>query len=144
MQFQVPQYIDIEDKVFGNFTLKQFIFIAGGIGFAYFAWVKLPFFIAIPFIALFGGLAGALAFLPKTKFGKPFSDVLEAGFSYLLHKKLYLWRRDPEKITPEMVKKKRDRTLTSMNMPSISDSKLKDMSWGLEVKSDQTSDDIEE
>ncbi|GAH87221.1 unnamed protein product, partial [marine sediment metagenome] len=27
MQFQVPQYIDIEDKVIGPFTIKQFLYI---------------------------------------------------------------------------------------------------------------------
>ncbi len=29
MQFHVPQYIDIEDKLFGSLTLKQGIYVAG-------------------------------------------------------------------------------------------------------------------
>lgn len=30
MQFPVPQFIDVEDKIIGPFTLKQFGFVAGG------------------------------------------------------------------------------------------------------------------
>ena len=30
MRFQVPQFIDVEDKIFGPLTLKQFIYVAGG------------------------------------------------------------------------------------------------------------------
>ena len=32
MRFQVPQFIEIEDKIFGPLTIKQFIYIAGGAG----------------------------------------------------------------------------------------------------------------
>ncbi|TSC61742.1 MAG: SsrA-binding protein, partial [Parcubacteria group bacterium Athens0416_74] len=32
MQFQVPQFIEVEDKIVGPLTFKQFVFIAGGLG----------------------------------------------------------------------------------------------------------------
>ena len=33
MQFQVPQFIETEDKIVGPFTLRQFIYVAGaGLG----------------------------------------------------------------------------------------------------------------
>ena len=32
MRFQVPQFIEVEDKIFGPLTLKQFIYLAGGVG----------------------------------------------------------------------------------------------------------------
>ena len=32
MEYQVPQFIEVEDKIFGPFTLKQFIYVAGGVG----------------------------------------------------------------------------------------------------------------
>jgi len=35
MQFRVPQFLDIEDKVFGPFTFKQFGYMLGAIAFAY-------------------------------------------------------------------------------------------------------------
>ena len=32
MQFKVPQFLDIEDKIFGPFTFKEFVYLAGGAG----------------------------------------------------------------------------------------------------------------
>ena len=47
MRFQVPQFIEVEDKIFGPFTFKQFIYIAGGIGVAGVLFTFLPKFIAL-------------------------------------------------------------------------------------------------
>ncbi len=30
MRYQVPQFIDVEDKIVGPFTIKQFLYLAGG------------------------------------------------------------------------------------------------------------------
>lgn len=35
MQFQVPQFIEVEDKIFGPLTFKQFVYIAGGVALMY-------------------------------------------------------------------------------------------------------------
>ena len=32
MRFEVPQFIEIEDKIIGPLTWKQFIYLAGGVG----------------------------------------------------------------------------------------------------------------
>ena len=42
MQFHIPQYIDIEDKLFGPLTLKQAVYVAGGLGGAYLAYRIIP------------------------------------------------------------------------------------------------------
>ncbi|MFM2424198.1 MAG: hypothetical protein RLZZ70_589, partial [Candidatus Parcubacteria bacterium] len=31
MQFEVPQFIEIEDKIFGPLTWKQFLYVGGGL-----------------------------------------------------------------------------------------------------------------
>lgn len=41
-QFKVPQNIDMEDRIIGKFTLKQFGFLAVGGTIAYIALMKLP------------------------------------------------------------------------------------------------------
>ena len=48
MQFRVPQFIDIEDKVIGPLTLKQFAYVLGAAGFAFLIWT----FISIKIIAV--------------------------------------------------------------------------------------------
>ena len=32
MQFSVPQFIDVRDKIFGPLTLQQFLYIVGAVG----------------------------------------------------------------------------------------------------------------
>ena len=39
MRFQVPQFIEVEDKIFGPMTLKQFIYMAGGAGLSFLIYV---------------------------------------------------------------------------------------------------------
>jgi hypothetical protein len=62
MRFEVPQFVDIEDKIFGPLTFKQFIYIAGGVGVSIVAWVLLPKLIAIIIIGVAMGFGVALAF----------------------------------------------------------------------------------
>ncbi|MDO8495554.1 MAG: PrgI family protein [bacterium] len=61
MRFQVPQFIETEEKIIGPFTLKQFIFIAIGGALLFLIFFITPptifLFIAIPVGAIFLGLA---------------------------------------------------------------------------------------
>ncbi len=94
MQFHIPQYIDIEDKLFGPLTLKQAIYVLGGLGAGYLALRLIPsIFISGPIIFAIGVFTWALAFYPKEKLGKPFIEILEAGFSYVINAKLYTWKK---------------------------------------------------
>lgn len=91
MQFKVPQFIDIEDKLFGNLTLKQFIYLIGGGGLGYLCFRFLPGIIAIvlgPAFTLFGV---ALAFYKMND--RPFIFTLEAMFKYITKPRLYLWKK---------------------------------------------------
>ncbi|PIQ67093.1 MAG: hypothetical protein COV95_00585, partial [Candidatus Zambryskibacteria bacterium CG11_big_fil_rev_8_21_14_0_20_40_24] len=63
MRFQVPQYIEVEDKIFGPFTLKQFIYMAGGAGGAVAAFSLLPSFLAILIAVPLVLLSAALTFV---------------------------------------------------------------------------------
>ncbi len=131
MQYQIPQFIDIEDKIVGPLTFKQFIYIAGSLGICFISYRLLPFWIAALIILPTAILGGALAFYKIN--GKPFMFTLEAWFNFMLQSKLYIWKqRKPEKkqevkkpdapITPN---KEEKRVLTS--------SKLHDIAWSLDV-----------
>src|SRR3990172_12458701 len=63
MQFQVPQFIEIEDKIFGPLTFKQFIYVAGGAGACYLLWRVLPLLLPPPFFFGGGGVFPAVAVL---------------------------------------------------------------------------------
>ena len=64
MQFRVPQFIDIEDKVVGPLTLKQFGYIIGAGGLSFIIWTFVSIrFIAIILIVLVSTLFLSLAFV---------------------------------------------------------------------------------
>lgn len=131
MQFQVPQFIEVEDKIFGPLTFKQFIFLAGGAGMVYLAWRVLPLLIAIPIMLLVGSLALALAFFQYN--GRPFLFALETFFYYLVRSKLYLWSNETRRKTaPKAVAA--PGTGREVYIPHLSDSKLHDLAWSLDIK----------
>lgn len=133
MQFQVPQFIEVEDKIFGPLTFKQFIYVAGGAGIAYILWRALPIYIAAPLSMLFVILGLALAFFQYN--GQPFILALEHAFFYIVRGKLYLWSNEEALST---VKK----TATAAAMapapapyiPRLSESKLHELSWSLDIQ----------
>ena len=131
MQFQVPQFIDIEDKIFGPLTIKQFVYIAGGLGMSFALLVFLPKFIAWFFIIFVAVFSGALAFYKPNK--RPFVFVLESGFLYLISNKFYVWKKKNKEIKKKEIKEKKD-DISQLEIPRLSDSKLSDLSWSLDIK----------
>ena len=94
MRFEVPQFIEIEDKIIGPLTWKQFVYVGGGVGILVLLYMFLPFFFFIIFGIPFGALAFFLAFHKINN--RPFSIFLESAFNYITKHKLYLWRKDRE------------------------------------------------
>lgn len=91
MRFEVPQFIEVEDKIIGPFTWKQFIYLAGGVGFAVVLFLTAPLIVFILFGAPVGILAGLLAFYPVNN--RPFSTFLESFFQFLRATKYYQWKK---------------------------------------------------
>jgi PrgI family protein len=127
MQFKVPQFIDIEDKVFGNLSFKQFAYLAGGGGLAYIALRLLPSFIALFVVPALVALALALAFMKINE--KPFIHALESFIRYYSKSRLYLWKKQetPMSKTPE------PDPSSKLMRDTLTESKLKTLSWSLDV-----------
>ncbi len=134
MQFHIPQYIDIEDKLFGPLTLKQAIYVAGGAGLAYMFYRLFPgyLFISAPIIAAIAVLTWALAFFPKEKLGKPFVEILEAAFNYMRKEKLYTWKKTTRE--PELGKEETFIPSQPAATPAVPQGTLSSASFGLDIK----------
>ena len=91
MRFEVPQFIDIEDKIIGPFTWKQFVYLAGGVGLGAVIFVTLPLFVFVLLGMPLGGLAILLAFYPVNN--RPFADFLEAIVYFYKNNRVYYWRK---------------------------------------------------
>lgn len=128
MQFKVPQFLDIEDKIFGPFTFRQFVYLVGGGGMCFtlykllgLTWGALP-------IAFVASLALALTFYRPNS--KPFVDMLEAGIKYFIQDKLYVWqkerrRREEQESARAPVQMSRDN--------KAGGDRLRDLAWSLDV-----------
>lgn len=96
MQFPVPKNIDLEDKIIGPMTLRQFLYVLVGGGIAYSIFKKmttagrseLGIIIALP-IALF---SLALAFVKIQE--RPFGDFLASLVIFMTRPRQRVWKRE--------------------------------------------------
>lgn len=91
MQFEVPQFIEIEDKIFGPLTWRQFLYVGGGGLMSVVLFLTTPFIIFVLLGVPIAALSGALAFYPVNN--RPFSHLLEAIYSFMTRERLYHWRQ---------------------------------------------------
>ena len=131
-QYQVPQFIEIEDKIFGPFTLKQFLYLAGGGGLCLILFTLLPLWLAIPLMIPVAGFAAALAFYKVN--GRPFVVAVEHAVSYFFGSKLYLWQQRQIKSTSGQAKQPMPVVPPTLVVPTLSESRLKDLSLSLNIK----------
>ena len=143
MHYQVPQFIEIEDKIFGPFTLNQFIYLAGGGGVCLMCFTLLPLFFAILVALPFVVLSLALAFY--TINGRPFIVAMEHAFKFLMSSKLYLWKQRAPKVATPAQEQAAEVPVPQANMalPAVTQSKLRDLAWSLNIK-DRLGGDVEE
>ncbi|MCC7436715.1 PrgI family protein [Candidatus Nomurabacteria bacterium] len=125
MQFKVPQFIDIEDKVVGNLSFRQFAYLAGGAGLAYISVKVLPTILALVLTPALIGLSLALTFVKINE--KPFSHILESFIRYYTKSRLYLWKKQEPKV------RKNNKEEQAPLRATLSESKLKTLSWSLDV-----------
>lgn len=126
-EFQVPQFIDIEDKVIGPFTIKQFLWLLSGGAIVFVLWTAFPLGIFIlvgaPIAALFLGFA---FYQPN---GRPMASLVASMMIFLFSPKTYVWRTktnghgqifETEKLVEKRLVEK------------LSKSRLKDLAWKLD------------
>ena len=92
MQYQVPQFIETEDKVVGPFSIRQFAYVGAAAvisGICYFFLQTWLF--AIVALILVGG-ALALSFVKVN--GRPLMKVGLAAFNYYWKPQMYVWKSE--------------------------------------------------
>lgn len=137
MEYQVPQFIEVENKLIGPLTLKQFIYVAGTAGLCVVFILYLPtalgVILSIPVVVL----GAALAFYKYN--GKPFIEILEAGFNYYTGARFFLWRHDNEKEIEESAAVRAAAAAEAAAappraQPKLTRGKLSELAWSLDIK----------
>ena len=133
MQFQVPQFIDIEDKIFGPLTAKQFFYILGGGALIFLMYVFLQLwlviFLGLPVVAF----SAALAFFKIN--GQPFIKIVGSALTFASSSRLYLWKRvPPSSSKPGFESEKKPGFFPPGGTPRLTESKLQDLAWSLDIQ----------
>lgn len=134
MHYNVPQFIDIEDKIVGPFTAKQLLWLFGLGGILLLMWMmmesKFNFVIgAIPISMIF------LAFAFYRPYGQPFSKFVGSMFMFLVKPKIYMWKRGVDARSNLQRSKKQD-LMGNQSKKVIRQREVYDLSKILDSESD--------
>ncbi len=89
MQFQVPQFIETEDKIVGPLTIKQFLYLTGATLAVFFLY-----FVLVPWLWVIVGVVveGAAVSLSLIKInGRPMITVASSAFMYVWGPRVYVY-----------------------------------------------------
>jgi hypothetical protein len=90
MQFQVPQFIETEDKIVGPFTIKQFLYVGGAVGISFVLYFMLNQFLWFVFSLPILAVGIGLAFVKIN--GQPLIRTLTAAASFYWQPQTYVWQ----------------------------------------------------
>ena len=132
MQYQVPQFIELEDRIIGPLTLKQFLYLAFAGALLFVFWFLFVFYIWIIIALPIAALAATFAFLKIND--RPFVYFFLAFVKYFTKPKLYIFSGPAEKtgLSPP-VKEKIEVVPAPKEEKKITSSKLKELALNLDT-----------
>ena len=134
-QYQVPQFINIEDKVVGPLTIKQFFYLLGGTGTGVIAYFFMQFFLFIIVMVPVGILTLLFAFL--TINGQPFAKIFSSALNFYLKPRLFVWqslRHETKKVPAGSTGRIIKSGAGSIEIPKPQEGRLSDLAWSLDIK----------
>ncbi|MGE5392124.1 MAG: PrgI family protein [Candidatus Saccharibacteria bacterium] len=135
MQFAVPQFVDIEDKLIGPLTLKQFLMLLGTGGAVLFVWSILGVGIIFFAVAIPVAIAGIAITFGKFN-GRPLYVYLMPLFSFLSSPKVWVFRRETAVVSfsNKKVVQAKPAKLTGPEDNEAPDSRLRKLAYLLDQK----------
>lgn len=94
MNFQVPQFIDVENKIVGPLSLRQFLYLAGAGAISFMLFFVLQMWLWFLITVFLTVVALALALIKYN--GQPLPKILWLALGFLWKPRLYLWQREIE------------------------------------------------
>lgn len=136
MQFRVPQFIDIEDKILGPLSWRQFAYCLGAAGTAYIGTkITGSTIIGLVVASPVYGFFLALAFLRIND--RSFLEILGSIIKYFSGNNTYTWQKKEQIAKNETTTNKTQAPETPTAEPKIKYNRnsLKDIAYGLDIKS---------
>lgn len=109
MRFKVPKNVDIEDRIVGSLTGKQFLWVLGGAAllFPAYHWADFSLFVGSAIVIM--GLSIAFAFVKP--YGQTLFTFLTNFLLYNFKEKHYIWKREGSQYKDEKKKNETDEIL---------------------------------
>jgi hypothetical protein len=138
MQFAVPQFTDVEDKLIGSLTLKQFLVLLGTGGIVLFFWSVLGPNLIFFILALPISIAGVASALGKYN-GRPMFTYLVPFAAYLSSNRLMIFKREPQTISVSKSQIKQDKAEAKVDPELLepAESRLKKLAYMLDRKNEE-------
>jgi hypothetical protein len=92
MQFQVPQFIETEDKIVGPLTLKQFVYMGAAAGIDFLLFFALETWLWFIFAFIITALGVGLAFIKIN--GRPLVSVILSALKFYWSPQTFVWQQD--------------------------------------------------
>ena len=119
----------MEDKIFGPFTFREFVYLAGEGGLVFVLFKLLPIYIAI--VPMLGVAALSLALTFYRPNNRPFIVFLEAFLKHVFRPKMFLWKKTELKVAPKETARPKPETMAPE--PKLTGNKLKELAWSLDI-----------
>jgi hypothetical protein len=137
--------LEIEDKIFGPFTFKEFVYLVGGAGLCYVLYKLLGLLLGVIPILIVAGFSAALTFYHPN--GKPFINMIEAGIKFLMQNKLYIWKKHKTNLKGKSQKEietasELKKEIMHQDGVKLSGNKLKDLAWSLDILDFKKNNDV--
>lgn len=142
MQYAVPQFTDVEDKLIGPLTLKQFLSLLAVGGVILFFWSILGQGIIFFMFAIPVALLGLIITFGKFN-GRPFFIYLGPFMSFLMSPKARIYKRDIASITVAKRTEEKKEIKTAAVELEPAESRLRKLAYLLDQKSQEEKELIE-
>jgi len=103
MQFQIPQFIEVENKIVGPLSIRQFLYIAAAVCIAFLLFFVLQTWLWLIITSLLGGISIAFAFGKYN--GQTLPKMFWRATMFFWQPKLYIWKREKEEKTIDITTK---------------------------------------
>lgn len=111
MRFVVPQFIEVEDKIIGPLSVRQFLIFLAGLGFCFLAYKIFSLIIFIILAVMILGISGVFSFANIN--GQMFHYFLLNIITTFKRPNLKIWSRD---VTLEDIKKSQKKSIKTAKL----------------------------
>lgn len=135
MHYSVPQFIEVEDKIIGPLTMRQFLWLLAGGGVIFILYFMLKFGAWLFLAFLIGGVFIALAFVRIYNMPLYMFFVSFARFS--LMPRIFIWQKKQEgpiKEIPERTAFETAMKAPPPQKPRPQSGRIRALAWQLNVK----------